>query len=342
MTKNIQIDKQGYEYLEINFLPFQEKYPSMKFNKLTPIAPIQIVNKEMKIGTPTNAWWVFQCDCGNKICHRMAQVRDGKIKDCGCEREQKDKYIGQIYNYLTIIEKDNNYKKEHNIKGKGSYYKCQCKCGNFKTVRLNMITSGGVKSCGCLKKEQEKENLIHGYNFKDLTGKKIGKLTVLRRAEEVENKDIFWVCQCECGTIKTIRGASLRKETVYSCGCLNISNGENKIKEILTMANIPFIFDSVYFKDLILPTGGYGRYDFILLKDNKPYWLIEFDGKQHYQPIDYFGGEEAYIQLKQNDKYKNEYARIHNLPLTRIPYIEIGNLTLDLLFDKKFLVNNNE
>lgn len=335
------MDKQGYEYLEIDFLPFQEKYPSMKFNKLTPVAPVQIVNKEVKTGRPTDAWWVFQCDCGNKICHRMAQVRNGKITNCGCEKEQKDKYIGQTYNYLTIIEKDNNYKKEHNIKGNGSYYKCQCKCGNFKTVRLSMITSGGVKSCGCLKKEQEKENLVHGYSFKDLTNKKFGLLTVLNREHTDSNGDIFWRCQCECGAIKIIRGASLRNQSTISCGCLKISSGEYKIKQLLIEANIPFIFDSIYFKDLILPSGGYGRYDFILLKNNEPYWLIEFDGEQHYQPVEYFGGEKTFSKLKENDLYKNKYAYTHNLPLTRIPYTEINNITLDSLFSEKFLVKHD-
>jgi len=57
-----------------------------------------------------------------------------------------------------------------------------------------MITSGGVKSCGCLKKEQEKENLVHGYSFKDLTNKKFGLLTVLNREHTDSNGDIFWRC----------------------------------------------------------------------------------------------------------------------------------------------------
>jgi len=42
--------------------------------------------------------------------------------------------------------------------------------------------------------------------------------------------------------------------------------------------NISFIHDKEYFKDLF-GDNNLLRYDFILLKDNIPYRLIEFDGE---------------------------------------------------------------
>lgn len=259
-------------------------------------------------------------------------------------KEQKDKisekYIGKTYNYLTIIERDDNYKKEHNIKSNASYYKCQCKCGNFKTVRITTIVAGEVKSCGCLKKEQDKINLVHGYNFQDLTGKKYGKLTVLHRADNIYN-DVFWTCKCDCGTIKDIRGTILRAGQSASCGCLKMSVGEYKIGCILKENNINFKFDSEYFKDLILPSGRIARYDFILFnQENKPYRLIEFDGEQHQNKVQFFNGEEGYLKTQTSDKLKNEYAKSHNIPLIRIPYSEINNLSLDLLMSDIYLVGN--
>ena len=57
----------------------------------------------------------------------------------------------------------------------------------------------------------------------DLTGRKFGRLTVLEKAEPRIRpngaKINYWKCQCDCGTIKEINGASLRCGTILSCGC---------------------------------------------------------------------------------------------------------------------------
>lgn len=52
----------------------------------------------------------------------------------------------------------------------------------------------------------------------DLTGKRFGHLTVLRRDEEAKGKP-RWLCQCDCGNKKIVSSDSLRRERVKSCGC---------------------------------------------------------------------------------------------------------------------------
>ena len=52
---------------------------------------------------------------------------------------------------------------------------------------------------------------------------------------------------------------------------------------------------------------------------NKPF-IIEFDGQQHYTPINHFGGEEAFRRRKINDSIKNEYCKKNNILLLRISY----------------------
>lgn len=54
--------------------------------------------------------------------------------------------------------------------------------------------------------------------FKDLMGKKFGRLLVIEFIETKKN-DSFWKCKCDCGTIKVIRRSSLGR-TTHSCGCL--------------------------------------------------------------------------------------------------------------------------
>lgn len=52
--------------------------------------------------------------------------------------------------------------------------------------------------------------------------------------------------------------------------------------KILQENNITYVHDKPYFLDLINPkTNKILRYDFILLQDNKPIRIIEFDGEQH-------------------------------------------------------------
>ena len=56
----------------------------------------------------------------------------------------------------------------------------------------------------------------------DMTGKQIYMLTVLNRDNSKPlGQGAWWLCQCECGNIKSIRGGDLRTGRVRSCGCYN-------------------------------------------------------------------------------------------------------------------------
>ena len=45
---------------------------------------------------------------------------------------------------------------------------------------------------------------------------------------------------------------------------------------------------------------------------------IEYDGLQHYKPIDYFGGIDSYFDTFHRDKIKDDYCKTHNINLIRI------------------------
>ena len=44
----------------------------------------------------------------------------------------------------------------HDNGSRKTYYVCQCDCGNVKVIRADALVGGMTKSCGCLKKEQDK------------------------------------------------------------------------------------------------------------------------------------------------------------------------------------------
>jgi hypothetical protein len=54
--------------------------------------------------------------------------------------------------------------------------------------------------------------------FKDLTGQKFGRLTVIEKAFK-KNRTYFWWCLCECGNKKTVEGNKLKSKHTQSCGC---------------------------------------------------------------------------------------------------------------------------
>ena len=56
--------------------------------------------------------------------------------------------------------------------------------------------------------------------FKDLTGKKFGRLTVIKRIID-ETKIVKWLCRCDCGNEKIIRSTHLTSGLIRSCKCLH-------------------------------------------------------------------------------------------------------------------------
>lgn len=55
----------------------------------------------------------------------------------------------------------------------------------------------------------------------DLTGKRFGKLTVLKLDEERTKAGLAkWICQCDCGNIKSVIGCNLKNGLTQSCGCI--------------------------------------------------------------------------------------------------------------------------
>lgn len=73
--------------------------------------------------------------------------------------------------------------------------------------------------------------------FKDLTGMKFGRLTVLYRSENgmCSGKPVTrWMCRCDCGIEKTVDGHSLARGRTKSCGCLNAETRKRLLTERAT------------------------------------------------------------------------------------------------------------
>ena len=98
------------------------------------------------------------------------------------------------------------------------------------------------------------------------------------------------------------------------------SSGERTVERILRTEKLEFNIEHK-FDDLRGKSKSYLRFDFYLeIKGSRV--CIEFDGKQHFESVEFFGGETAYIQGKIRDLTKNKYCEDNNIVLIRIPYTE--------------------
>src|SRR5437870_7064972 len=60
---------------------------------------------------------------------------------------------------------------------------------------------------------------MRAHNFINLTGERFGRWFVLE-LHHCSLAGAYWLCRCDCGTIKSVRVTELRNGTSQSCGCL--------------------------------------------------------------------------------------------------------------------------
>jgi len=106
------------------------------------------------------------------------------------------------------------------------------------------------------------------------------------------------------------------------CPICNLSKGENNIKLILENNNINYEIQKK-FDDCKSDKNYPLKFDFYLPNINT---CIEFDGKQHFNAIKYFGGELTLNGITLRDDMKSKYCKNNNIHLIRIPYTEINNI----------------
>ena len=109
---------------------------------------------------------------------------------------------GQRFGKLTVTGRSESRNGQ-------AYWQCECDCGKSTVVRATYLRNGTTKSCGC-----QKGNPI------DMSGRRFGRLTVIKPAGKTVDRQVKWLCKCDCGEEKVIIGASLRNGLTNSCGCI--------------------------------------------------------------------------------------------------------------------------
>lgn len=289
----------------------------------------EIYVKELKIKNPTVEVVEQYININIPILHHCLihdifwETTPGRaLKGVGCEECRKNKFhqirckdheqyvkevkninpniivVGQYINAKTPIE---HYCEKHNI---------------FWNAYPDSILRGiGCKECGN-EKIRDKNIKSHDKYVEDLY---IANPNI-EVIEEYQGANIAILHRCKIdGYIWSAKPANI----LFGKGCpqCNESKGERQVRQWLDKHDIVYIYQKTFIncRDLrVLP------FDFYIPKYNL---CIEYDGEQHFRPVDFNGNGEGlasqqFAKTKYHDEIKNQYCKNNNIHLLRIPYFK--------------------
>lgn len=187
--------------------------------------------------------------------------------------------------------------------------------GHFSQTPNVHLRGHGCPECGV---ELQSRNMLNNNEYFIERSNNIhdGKYSYTKTHYKGNRKGVVITCPYH-GDFEQIARYHLEGNGCPQC---SESKGEKKIKNILLDKNIKFIrqkrFDDC--RD-VLPLA----FDFYLPQHSM---LIEFDGRQHFEPINHWGGVEVFNKVKNRDSIKEKYARTNNIKLIRIKYDQISEI----------------
>lgn len=172
-----------------------------KFGRLTVLGP----------GSKTSHW-SLKCECGKRVEKSHRSIRQGKVKSCGCLRQDLcrdgvEDLVGQKFGRLTVVSRAGS--SRHNK----ALWRTLCECGEESVTETGALRSGAVQSCGCLKAEISSDR----FRAKGLEGGQFGEL-VVRKSAGSRDGNHFWLCDCSCGNTIELPTRDLTGKRVKCCG----------------------------------------------------------------------------------------------------------------------------
>ena len=274
---------------------------------------------------------IFDCpECGKEFQANPSRVEKNKVSTCyKCAVKKREKYkpgdfVGKHHN-IKIVDRYTNKN------GDKRFLLCCPVCGktNWDVDVTSLLK---VDRCyECYKKERVHQlRDTKKYNNGDFIGS--FKTLLVQRSnlpKEIEPHPTGLFKCSVCGRLFSARIDHVASNFITSCGqCSSKWNSEYYISIVLDELGIDYI-RQYSFDDCVNPKTGYKLYfDYFIPSLNI---CIEYDGRQHFEPIDYFGGEQSFVDTQYRDNIKNEYCKSHNILLIRYSYKQALNEIKSLL-----------
>lgn len=244
--------------------------------------------------------------CGRALCGEKQRKKARETFIERCKEIHGDKYTYKKFNYVDSHTKIIVTCKKH---------------GDFKTTPNRMLNGSGCPTC--------KSEKAHKQYSK-------GTLRFIEEARCIHN-DLYDYSLCDYYNIHTKVNIICREHGIFEisagehlqgCGCPLCKEpiGEKRVRIYLEKHGASFVRQyNIKFN------GNNYRSDFFIPSKNL---IIEYNGKQHYQPVKRFGGAKAFHKQKQRDKEVRSYCKANNIKLLEISYLQypIIEQMLDVFF----------
>lgn len=276
--------------------------------------------------TIDNTEWLIK---PNNLLNGQGCPTCGRRKNSDTKRKTAEEFkskLNIINNDITVIGHYSGVKEKIDVK-------CNI-CGCQWTTTPNSLLHEKSKCPRCVAEKQYKNQAKTNEQF--LNELKIVNPNIIPLEPYYNDKSKILVkCNIHDYLWKVTPNKILHKQ--IGCPMCAMYTGEYEIDKFLTSLKIKHIlqyrFDDCKDK-YTLP------FDFYLPDYNT---CIEYDGEQHYRPVN-FGGvsnEEAQRNFEitqKHDKIKTEYCKQHKINLIRIPYFEKNNI--DDILHKELKIYN--
>ena len=197
----------------------------------------------------------------------------------------------------------------------GSVHKICITCfkhGDFLQLPNNHLQGQGCPECLRISRRYNKEDIIKQFSDKHNNKYDYSKVEYTNLKTKVEI-----ICP-KHGSFFQRPEDHLNGQGCPECSKFRTSKGENLIKQILEKRNIKFIHNKNCLDFL-----GKLRPDFYLPDYNL---IIEYDGRQHFKPVKFWGGDEGLLKTQERDKLKTQLCEEHNIKLVRISYTQFNEI----------------
>jgi len=298
------------EFIEKSKIKYGDKYDYSKVN---------YINNDIKVIIICPTHGNFEQKPGNHLSSKYGCTKCGINREKYNKIEDKIKYNKEIFNNIVFdflikcSEKHNDKYDYSMVEYKNTTHKIKIICKEHGVFLQR--PSAHLSGQGCMKCR--------------LDNRRMGLNTFLQRCKDIhgDKYDYSLVTEYKNSLMKV--KIICKKHGVFEispehhtnrkqgCSICKESIGEKLISKYLDDNNIEYKREYVFsdcknIKEL--------RYDFYLPKYNL---CIEYNGIQHYEPIEHFGGMNTLINQRIKDKIKVEYCKNNNIQLLIIRYDEV-------------------
>lgn len=323
-------NRKAYDFSRLNVICEYCNHTKLKYvfkEEVETINPtIKILSEYVNCNTKVK----YLCLICNKIRYGLPSVLlyGGGCKEC-CHIKRWDSR-GRITTE-DYIKKLNEAGTNDNVEiigeytGSHNYIGCRCKVHKTEWESFACNILNGTATCPKCALENIRQ--AEGFSIDEFKNRLNEILPHIKLNGDYINCNTATTFYCEVHNIHfETRPRSLLYGKSTGCPYCSETLGERKMREIL-VGKLNKEIKTQY----IFPDCKYKRPLKFDACDINNMILFEYQGQQHYYPVDFAGkgkewAEEQFKINKIRDKIKSDYCQINNIPLIKIPYWEYNTM----------------